>query len=184
MFTIGAPLYCYTMDFTSFQLWYLSVIECIYYAFSLFRVFTSSYMFLSNAVIMEHFGDKDIKTRSYSQNQPESTSESKVDRQTSLVVDRQRSARAGRLFMTDLKPKFHIITRLPLADFDQIFMCLAILLGYTHFLIFIHLHKSLGFYKFEEKIQDSFRVLYETPVFLSYSIYAFQPYIFHVLCYV
>ena len=47
------------------------------------------------------------------------------------------------LFRADLSPKFHIITRLPLADSYLIFMCSTIILGNTHFLIFYYLQQTV-----------------------------------------
>ena len=71
----------------------------------------------------------------------------RVDIQSQMSIDKQLlssiDSKAGRLFMTNLKPKFHIFTELPLADLYLIFMCSAIVLGNTHFLIFIP--QSLGY---------------------------------------
>ena len=71
----------------------------------------------------------------------------RVDIQSQMSIDKQLlssiDSKAGRLFMIDLKPKFHIFTELPLADLYIIFMCYAIILGNTRFFIFIP--QSLGF---------------------------------------
>ena len=104
----------------------------------LLRVFTGLGMFWITVVILEHFGDKDRR------NSQLFMGPAIVDIQSQLQIDKHyllsiksEAREAGHQFMTDLKPKFHIFTKIPLANFNLIFMCSAIVLGNTRFLIFI-----------------------------------------------
>ena len=169
------------MDFTSFQPWYISVLESIYYYLESFRVFTGSCMFQSNVLIMEHCRDKDRRNlqmfiepaRVDIQSQPT------IDIHIFSLIDSDAREKAD-LFEADLKPKFHIFTRLPLADFNLIFMCSTIELSNTRFLSFYYSqHKLLGF--LVVWIQDSFRACIGTQLFSTYSIYVFYSVYFHVL---
>ena len=78
-----------------------------------------------------------------SENQPESTfraSQSSIDKYIFSSINSDTREKA------DLKPKFYIITRLPLTDFNIIFMCSVIILDNPRFLIFYYSqHKVLEF---------------------------------------
>ena len=97
---------------------------------NLFRVFS---MFWSNVVILEHFGDKDRRNSQLfiEPARVDIHSQPSIDKHLLSSIDNEARERA------DLKPKFHIITEIPMDDFDLIFMFFVIVLGNTHFLILI-----------------------------------------------
>ena len=118
---------------------------------------------------------KTEKTRRCSLDQEESTFT--INRRSTNITCRRStaSAKVGRLFMTVLKPKFYIFTKLPLTDFDIIFMCFAIVLDNTCFLIFVHSqHKVFRvFSSLERRSKTPLKLCIVTLVFLPYFIYAF-----------
>ena len=98
----------------------------------------------------------------------------RVDIQSQMSIDKQLlssidsdARRRVNLFKVDLSPKFHIITRLPLTNFYLIFMCFAIVLGNTHFLIFYYSQQTVLFSGFGEMIENSFKACLGTHWFIK-----------------
>ena len=98
-------------------------------------------------------------------------SKSTIDWQTHfVVVDAWERAK---FFKSNLSSKFHAITRLPLADFDIILMCSAIVLDNTlsYFLLFIA-NIFRVFNILERRSKTHSELCIGTPLFSTYYIYA------------
>ena len=122
------------------------------------------------------------------------SNQSRVDIQSQTSIDIQllssfdSEARKVRLgSQPTYGPSSTSFIRIPVADFNLIFMCSAIVLGNTRFHAFYFSQKNIFrvFSSLERRSKTHSELCIGTPVFLPYSIYAFNSDICYVLlCYV
>ena len=117
------------------------------------------------------------------------SNQSKVDIQSQPSIDRQllslidsevRKAQLGS--QSTYGPSSTSLTRLPLAGFNLIFMCYAIVLGNTRLHTFYFTHQNIFrvFSSLERRSKAPSEICIGTPVFLPYYIYA----VYSDICYV
>ena len=146
------------MYYTSFQPWYVVALESIY-CFEVFQsLYRSSQVCFGAMWRLWSILELRIKeTHSCSQtSQSRHADRVSINKHLLSSIDSDARRRVN-LFKVDLSPKFHIITRLPLTNFYLIFMCFAIVLGNTHFLIFYYSQQTVLFSGFGEMIENSFK---------------------------
>ena len=163
------------MEFTSFQQWYISVLESIYY---ILESFQSLYML---RYVLEQYDDCGAFQRQLQKKfvavlrtSRKSTSQSNVDRQTSLVVDRHVCRSTAKREKWPACPDRRIarptsITKLPLTDLYLIFLCSANV--HTLFVLsYFHTTNFRVFSRLERRSKTPSELSMGTPVFLPYSI--------------
>ena len=155
-------------------------------------------VFLECLQVHECFGDiwwfwgileqklEETRRRPSNQSRLDIQSQPSIDRQLLSSIDsRERKARLGS--QPTYNPSSTSFIRLPLADFDLIFMCSAIVLGNTRFQTFYFTQQIISrvFSSLERRYKNPLEICIGTPVFLLNSIYAIYSDIWYVLfCYV